>query len=306
MKNYKLKLKENDDFVQIYFDAFSKAIQGQQTENFQRNHQKVHDSFTLFEDLSIILKLYSLPKISQKKGFQDISIILKRTYISIRNRYQQYLQHLKNQDFEKIYQFLQKYGIDGQLNFYLENGNCWKLKDISAILASPIYYLIETPIKEIKENVQPQKYISNLKRDNKEEQQSIEPQVKKKIKFQFSANSKYDKSNKKQYSFQSEQTNLNIEQKQTAEELKYTLKLLSNFLNVSYKDLVQKMYQCSGDLNTLFRVFSNNQESLLWTREADEALKSYLEQNDNLEKQKLKAILNGEEQIQKRKEWLFG
>ncbi|CAD8142222.1 unnamed protein product [Paramecium octaurelia] len=304
MKNQKLKLKENDDFVQIYFDAFSKAISGTKIENYQQNHQKINEKFTLFEDLSILVKLHSPSKITQKKGFQDIALILQRSSISIRNRYQQYLQHLNSQDFLKIYQYLQKHGIDGQLNFQLEYGNCWKLKDISSILESPIYNLIDSPIKQAKDNEQAQKCKSNFKRLNQEEQ-PIEPQVQKKIKFQFSANSKYDKSSKKQCPFQTEQTLLNIEQKQTAEELKYTLKLLSNLLNASYKDLVHKMYQCSGDLNTLLRVFSHRQEGLLWTKEADEALKAYLEQNDLLEKQKLKVILNGEESIQQRKEWLY-
>ncbi|CAK90606.1 unnamed protein product (macronuclear) [Paramecium tetraurelia] len=304
MKNQKLKLKENDDFVQIYFDAFSKAISDTKIENYQPNHQKINEKFTLFEDLTIILKLHSPSKISQKKNFQEIALILQRSSMGIRNRYQQYLQHLNCQDFFKIYQFLQKHGIDGQLNFYLENRNCWKLKDISSLSESPIYYLIDSPIQKAKENEQPQKCKSKFKRQNQEDK-PIEPQVQKKIKFQFSANSKYDKSSKKQCPFQTEQTILNTEQKQRAEELKYTLKLLSNLLNASYKDLVQKMYQCSGDLNTLLRVFSNRQEGLLWTKEADEALKAYLEQDDLLEKQKLKAILNGEDSIRQRKEWLF-
>ncbi|CAD8051878.1 unnamed protein product [Paramecium sonneborni] len=299
MKIQKLNQKKNDNFEKIYFDEFSKAISGQQIENLKRDDQNINEEYTLFDDLSIILKLHGLSKISQK-CIQNLSQILKRSNISIKNRYEQFLQNLTSQDFLIIYQFVQKSGIYGQLNFQLVNDNWYKLKDISAIFESPVYYLLGTPIKEIQENYQPKKLNSQIKRQSKNEEDSLEPSCQKKV------NSKYDISGQKQYFFEPQKTILNIEQKQKAEELKYTLQLLSNLLKVSYKELVLRMYQCSGDLNTLQNVFFNNQESLLWTREADNALKAYLEQNDIIEKQKLKAVLNGDEQIQKRKEWLYG
>ncbi|CAK72329.1 unnamed protein product (macronuclear) [Paramecium tetraurelia] len=305
MKNKRQAQHISDESGLTYFEVFQKAISKFEVDNQKQNHKQDSDRITIYEDLKLILELSKISQI-EPQHFEKISVLLKRSKTVLMKRYREYLKNINQDDLQTIFSFLQQNGAYGYLIFNLENGS-YRLQDIEPIKQqdSPNKTPIQTPIKKIYQQTAQASAI-----DHAQQQQKIEPESLKKIKpnnfFQLSANSKYDVSHKKTNPFKQEQVVLDAEQKHEQEELKFTLKILSESLKISYQELCQRMYQCSGDLNTLLDVYLNRQENLLWTKEADEALNAYFIEENQFEKQKLRAILHGEEQIQKRKEWLYG
>ncbi|CAD8051203.1 unnamed protein product [Paramecium sonneborni] len=317
MKNKKQGQHLSDESGITFFEAFQKAIFKFEVENLNQYTKQDSDRFTIYEDLKLILELSKVNQI-EPQHFQRISFILKRSKSILRKRYQEYLKNINQEDLQTIFAFLQQFGAQGYLIFGLDNG-IQRLSDIEPIKQneSPIKTPIQTPIKQITKQVAFGSGINELQNSQQQQQQKqqqqnqVEPESQKKVKlnskFQLSANSKYEISNRKTTAFRQDQVVvLDAEQRQECEELKFTLKKLSETLRISYQELCQRMYQCSGDLNTLLDVYLNHQENLLWTKEADECLKAYLVEENQFEKQKLRVILHGEEQIQKRKEWLYG
>ncbi|CAD8159140.1 unnamed protein product [Paramecium octaurelia] len=308
MKNKRQAQHISDESGLTYFEAFQKAISKFEVDNPIQYHKLYSDRLTIYEDLKLILELSKINQI-EPQHFENISALLKRSKIVLMKRYREYLKNINQDDLQAIFSFLQQQGAYGYLIFTLENGS-YRLSDIEPInqQESPNKLPIQTPIKQI--NQQKEQASAIDVPQNSQQYQRIEPESIKKIKpnntFQLSANSKYDVSHKKTNSFKQEQAVLDTEQKHEYEELKFTLKILSESLKISYQELCQRMFQCSGDLNTLLDVYLNRQENLLWTKEADEALNAYFIEENQFEKQKLRAILHGEEQIQKRKEWLYG
>ncbi|CAD8134397.1 unnamed protein product [Paramecium octaurelia] len=309
----------SDDSGQTFFEVFQKAISKYEVENQKSYPKQDSDRFTLYEDLKLILELSKVTQI-EPQHFDRIAALLKRSKAVLRRRYQEYLKNINQEDLQVIFSYLQHYGAYGYLIFVLEDGT-QKLLDIEPLKQkeTPIKTPIQTPIKQLTKQTSHAPVINEQKNPShqqsqqqqpQQQQQLIEPESQKKVKpnnkFQLSANSKYDVSNKKMNAFKQESVVLDSEQKHEHEELKFTLKTLSETLKISYQELCQRMFQCSGDLNTLLDVYLNHQENLLWTKEADDALKAYLVEENQFEKQKLRAILHGEEQIQKRKEWLHG
>ncbi|CAD8054002.1 unnamed protein product [Paramecium primaurelia] len=319
MKNKRQAEHISDDSGLTFFEAFQKAISKFEVDNQKSYPKQDSDRFTLYEDLKLILELSKVNQI-EPQHFDRIAALLKRSKATLRRRYQEYLKNINQDDLQIIFSYLQHYGAYGYLVFAIEDGQ-QKLQDIEPIkqYETPNKTPIQTPIKQITKQAT-QIPVVNAQQNSQQQQpqqqqpqpqqQLIEPESQKKVKpnnkFQLSANSKYDVSNKKINAFKQEAVVLDVEQKHECEELKFTLKTLSETLKISYQELCQRMYQCSGDLNTLLDVYLNHQENLLWTKEADEALKAYLVEENQFEKQKLRAILHGEEQIQKRKEWLYG
>ncbi|CAD8143672.1 unnamed protein product [Paramecium pentaurelia] len=310
MKNKRQAQHISDESGLTYFEAFQKAISKYEVDNPKQYHKQDNDRFTIYEDLKLLLELSKINQI-EPQHFEKISALLKRSKTILMRRYREYLKNINQDDLQTIFSFLQQYDAYGYLVFTLENGS-YKLQDIEPIKQqeSPKKTPIQTPIKQIIKQTQQTSEIDVQQLPQHQQQQRIEPQSLKKIKpnnkFQLSANSKYDVSHKKTNPFKQEQVILDEEQKHEYDELKFTLKILSETLKIPYQELCQRMYQCSGDLNTLLDVYLNHQENLLWTKEADEALNAYFVEENQFEKQKLRAILHGEEQIQKRKEWLQG
>ncbi|KAM3134443.1 hypothetical protein pb186bvf_013409 [Paramecium bursaria] len=207
------------------------------------------------------------------------------------------MKNIRSEDLQEIYNFIERHGLNGNLIFKVEHGK-WIMTGIKLNARQQFKIVQATPAKE-----EHQSFIQ-------QQQSSLKTGKKIRIvhqpsQYQLSANSKYDTASKKiKLLTTSEKVQLNQDQKKEAEELAFSLKLFSDWTQVPFSDITQRLFQCSGNLDNLVDVYMNQEENILWTKEADEALREFYSSISEEERNKLKAVLRNEEQNALRKEWL--